>query len=149
MTGAGLREAELRRCLLAADLPGLTKIWSVISPHLAGLAPRDAMIAMHMARVEMRFISTKLRKQSLSFLAAQGLHRRAGGWDQAPSVAPVVAETVGIAAHSKDPRVAKRIHRVMENALLNGIAKGVTEGPMQRELMLQARAKERFKLKIA
>lgn len=72
-----------------------------------------------------------------------------GKWIDGPEPATVYAETVGISVKSSDPRVAKRIHRAMDDALQNARAKGHTEPPMQKEAMLKARAKERFKMRMA
>ncbi|MEN6306081.1 MAG: hypothetical protein ABFD96_25370 [Armatimonadia bacterium] len=141
--------AELLRCLLTLDVAGMMSLWRHMAPHLAEQSPKDALIAMHIARCEMRTIPRKAKDYSRAWLAERGYQCIEGRWVAGLPPAGVVAQTVGIAVRSKYPVVQKRIHRAMDDALQNAMAKGVTEAPMQKEAMLKARAKERFKMRIA
>lgn len=140
--------SEFRRCLIDLDVSGMMKLWSHVAPDLADQSPKDALIAMHIARCEMKRISLKLKTYSRDWLQERGFRCIDGRWIEGPEPGSVHAEAVGIAVKSRDPRVAKRIHRAMEDALHNARAKGSTEPEIQRSVMLQARAKERFKMRL-
>lgn len=146
MTDPQLHGTEIRRCLVEMDVAGLMKIWRHVAPHLADQTPAQTLISAHMARVEMKFISLKLKTYSKDWLAERGIAKVDGVWVDGLSPQPVIASAVGIASKSKYPGVSKRIVRAMSDALNNGRAKGVVEPEMQRELMLKARAKERSKM---
>ena len=144
-----LHAAEINRCLLQSDLEGLRKVWAHVAPHLEQLEPDRALLAMHMARVEMKTIPKKLREWSLAFLHDNGVMKVDGVWVEGEMPKSIISEGVGISVKSSNPYVAGRIHRAMHDALLNSFAKGETEAPIHRERMLKARAKERFKLRIS
>lgn len=140
---------EFRRCLIHMDVSGMMRLWKHVAPHLSNQSPMDALISMHMARCDMKRISLKLKKYSEEWLYERGYQKVDGKWISGPPPVSVIAESVGIAVKSNDPRVRKRIHRAMNDALENSLAKGITEPPIQRENMLKARAKERFKMRLA
>ena len=139
---------EFRRCLIALDVEGMMRLWKRVAPHLAEQGPKDALISMHIARCEMKRIPVALKDYSREWLADRGYQCVDGQWINGLPPQGVVAEAVGIAVKSRNPLVGKRIHRAMDDALQNARAKGWTEAPMQKEAMLKARAKERFKLKL-
>lgn len=137
--------SEFRRCLIEADVLGIMRVWQNVAPHMAQMPPQEALLALHMARVEAKSIPRELKLYSLALLAERGIERSDGKWVKMPTLAASVAESVGIASHSADPVFAKKIVRAMTDALLNGFAKGITEPARQREVMLKARDKVRFK----
>jgi hypothetical protein len=137
--------SEVRRCLLESDLPGLLRVWAHVAPHLCELTPRESMIAMHMARCEAKRMPRKLKEYSQAWLAEIGVTKFDGRWVQGPPPTQLVSGSVGISSKSNDPGFAKKIVTAMEDALLNAMAKGVEEPPMQKEAMLKARDKVRFK----
>jgi hypothetical protein len=150
--GAVEHGAELRRCLIAADVAGLIKLWAHISPHLADQSPAQALLALHMARCEAKYISLKLKAWSKAFLADHGIQKIDGRWTEGLPNPVVIAESVGIASRSVSGRVLpfnRKVMTSMDGALQNARAKGVTEAPMQREAMLKAREKVRFKARLA
>ena len=136
---------EMRRCLIQADVAGITKLWAHIAPHLANQSAVDALTCLHMARVEAKYIPIKLKAYSLAFLDERGLRKIDGEWIQGPPKEKAIAASVGLASKSKNPAFAKKIVQAMSDAVMNGLAKGITEPPMQRELILKAREKVRFK----
>lgn len=148
MIDGRIHGAEFRRCLLQLDVVGVMKLWKHVAPHLADQTPGEALTSLHIARVDAKSVPVKLKHYSRDWLAERGIIKVNGKWTQGPPVT-VVAEAVGIAVKSRDPRVAKRIHRAMHDALLNGMAKGVTEPQIQSELMHKARMKERSKMAMA
>ena len=144
-------DAEFRRCLLQADLPGIMAVWKHVAPHLAAASPSEALCALHMARVGARRIPDKLKDWSRAWLAEQGYHLVDGKWIHTDLPVKVKSYAVGIASGNAAGVVLpfnRKIVRHMENALLDGLAKGITEPPMQREVMLKARAKVRFKARM-
>ena len=63
-----------------------------------------------------------------------------------------MAEAVGISSRSAGGYVMpinKKIMQYMEDALLNTMAKGITEPQIQKDAMLKARDKVRFKARMA
>ncbi len=139
---------EVHRCLMTEDVAWLMSLWSLTHPHLAALPPAEALIALHMARVEARSMPRRLRQYSTDFLRERGYRRIDGDWiDSVPSEAEVV-EAAGIASRSADPNVSTRVVRAMSDAYLDALAAGIDEPPMQRERMLNARARQRFSLGI-
>lgn len=137
--------AEVRRCLIQADVSGLMKVWQHVAPHLANQSPSEALLSLHMARVEAKHMPVKLKAYSLAFLDERGLRKIDGEWVQGEPKAKLVSAAVGLASKSRNPSFAKKIVRAMSDAVMNGLAKGITEPPMQRELILRAREKVRFK----
>lgn len=146
----GVRHAEeFRRCLIQMDVAGMMRLWAHVAPHLAAQSPQDALIAMHMARCEMKHISHSLRAYSQEWLLERGYRKIDGRWVSGPTPDEMIASAVGIAVRSSDPRVRKCIHCAMSDALENARARGTTEPQMQREAMLKARARQRFRLRMA
>lgn len=139
--------SELQRCLTELDVPGLVKIWAEVSPHAPPLAPAEAIIAAHMARVEARHMHKNLKLYSLAFLDERGYRKLDGQWVKGAS-SKVIAECVAIASKSNIPGVADKIMNGMRDAYLHAVAGGVTEPPMHREQMLKARQKIRSKLAL-
>lgn len=139
-----MHEAEFRRCLIAADVAGLMRVWKHTAPHLANISPDEALTTLHMARVEAKSIHVRLKRYSVAWLFERGFQKIEGRWT-AGLPTGAIASAVGIASKSNDPGFSKKIVRAMADALLNGLEKGVTEPPMQRELMMKARAKVRAK----
>ena len=136
--------AEFRRCLVEVDVKGIMKLWRHVAPHLANQTPEEALTALHMARCEAKSIHNKLKLYSVAWLAERGYQKVDGNWIHGPKM-PAVASAVGIASRSQDPAFAKKITTAMQDALLNGLAKGIIEPPRQKELMLKARDRVRFK----
>ncbi len=132
---------EYRRCLIEADVRGIMRVWEHTAPHLARMAPSDAFLALHIARVEAQTIPKPLQDYSLKLLEERGIERHDGKWSKGLPVKQVIAETVGIASISQDRALSKKIVRAMTDALLNGLEKGITEPLRQRELMMKARAR--------
>jgi hypothetical protein len=134
---------DVRRCLVTCDVAGLM-------PHLAQeIGPAGALIALHMARVEAAFIPDRLKRSSLAFLAARGVARVAGRWITDPQPSDEVISAAGIASRSADPRVSQAIVRAMGDAYLDALAGGIDEPQVQKERMLKARARERFRMRIS
>jgi hypothetical protein len=141
-------QADVHRCLATGDVAGLLHAWAMSHPHLAGLSPPEALIALHMARVEARSIPLNLKLYSAAFLLERGYRRIDGKWVEGlPKEAEIVG-AAGIASRSADPRTATRIVRAMGDAYLDAVAAGIDEPPMQRERMLKARARTRFRMRI-
>ena len=140
---------EFRRCLENLDVGGMMKLWAHCAPHLAEQSPRDALISMHIARCEMKTIHRMLKAYSRDWLAERGYQKIDGKWVDHLPPQSVVAESVGIAVRSRYEDVRKVIHAAMSDALENERAKGTTDPLKQREAMLAARAKRRFKLRMA
>lgn len=133
---------EFRRCLIEADVAGIMRVWAHVAPHLCNLSPGEALTALHIARIEAKSMPANLKRYSLAWLAERGFRKIDGRWvEGVPKRA--IAEAVGIASMSKDREFSKKIVRAMTDALLNGLAKGIVEPPMQRELMMKARSKIR------
>lgn len=141
--------SEFRRCLLTADVSGVMRIWAHSNPHLPQPSPNEALIQLHMARVEAKSIPPKLKAYSVSFLDERGYRKIGGRWIEGEPRAVEPAMSVGIASKSSYPEVREVIMRVMQDALLNEMAKGVTDPLAQRAKMLAARANRRFKLRMA
>lgn len=144
-----LHAAEFRRCLLQMDVKGMMKLWAHVAPHIANQSPKDALISMHMARCEMKQINRCLRDYSRDWLMECGYRKIDGKWLSGPPPNEVVASVVGIAVKSKYEAVRKRIHDAMTDALENECAKGTMDPCMQRNAMLAARARQRFRLRMA
>ena len=141
--------AEFRRCLVQMDVDGMMKLWAHVAPHLANQSPKEALVSMHMARCEMKHISPRLKIYSQEWLLERGYRKIDGKWLSGPPPDEVIACAVGIAVRSKYEAVRKRIHAAMSDALENERAKGTTDPCKQRDAMLVARARQRFRLKMA
>jgi hypothetical protein len=145
-----MHHAEMHRCLVQLDLEGAMRLWKHVAPHLCGLDAGQSMIALHMARVEALRIPRRLKLYSTDWLAERGFQKVDGRWVAGPPKTPAgVVEAVGIAVRSNDPTLKKKITTAMEDAVLNCFARGTLEPAMQREAMLKARAKVRFKMRLA
>lgn len=144
-----LHGAEFRRCLIQMDVAGLMRLWTHVAPHLGGQSPKDVLVSMHIARCEMRHISPGLQSYSQDWLLERGYRKIDGRWVSGLVPAEATASAVGIAVRSSNPLVRARIHRAMSDALENEYAKGTTDPEKQREAMLRARARQRFRLRMA
>lgn len=144
--------AEFRRCLIEADVSGIMKVWAHTAPHLATASPADALLSLHIARCEAKYMPKKLKEWSTAFLADQGIQKLDGRWTAGLPKPTPIAEAVGISSRSAGGhvlRLNKSVMTHMRDALLNGLAKGIIEPPMQRELMHKARMKARFRDRVA
>lgn len=153
MTLDPLYAMEFRRCLIAMDVAGITRMWEHVAPHLPKQSPEAALCSLHMARADAESMPLKLRQYSREWLFERGFDDSFGKWELMVNrpITPI-AEAVGIASGNASGWVGpinKKIVRAMQDALLNGMEKGVTEPPRQKELMLKARAKVRFKARMA
>lgn len=146
---AAKHASAIRRCLLTCDVVGLTAIWNEIAPHMVQRDPAQNMISLHMARVEMKNMPVKLKQYSIDWLKERGYKKLDGKWVHGAVKEVEVFEAAAIASRSRIPGVAERIQNAMSDAYMNARAKGITEPEWQRELMQKARAKERFKLRMA
>jgi hypothetical protein len=144
-----LQAAEFRRCLIQMDVGGMMKLWTYVAPHLAGQSPKEALVSMHMARCEMKHISPRLKIYSQEWLFERGFRKIEDKWVSGPPPDEVIASAVGIAVRSKYEAVRKRIHDAMTDALENERAKGTTDPCKHRDAMLRARARQRFRLRMA
>lgn len=140
---------EVHRCLVTGDVAGLLALWSRSQPHLAGLPAAEALIALHMARVESKFMPLTLKRYSTAFLRERGYRRIAGRWIEGMPKQGELLAAAGVASRSSDPRVSRHIVRAMGDAFLDALAAGIDEPQVQKERMLKARARERFRLRIA
>lgn len=147
--------AEFRRCLLEADVPGIMRIWKHTNPHLPQPSPSEAYLQLHLARTEAESVPKKLKLYSYDLLYEHGYQKIDGKWVHGEPVfigegdPSVKALSVGIASKSRYADVRERIVAAMKDAYLNEIAKGITEPEIVRGKMLEARAKQRFKLRMA
>lgn len=144
--------SEFRRCLLELDLDGITKIWRHVAPHLAEQSPKDTMISIHIARCEMKYIPKKAKTYSEAWLADLGYRKIDGKWVEGLPPPAVYADSVGISSRSASGYVLplnQKIMTYMEDALLNTMAKGITEPRVQKENMMKAREKVRHKARLA
>lgn len=137
--------SEYRRCLLTGDVAGLLRLWSHTDSHLPQLAPGEAVIAMHIARCEMKYIPRKLKDYSRDFLAERGYRKVDGQWIHGRPKETEVVGVAGIASKSRDPALSKKIVTAMSDAYQDAVAGGITETEIQRERMLKARKKIRDK----
>ncbi len=135
---------EILRCLIEADVPGIMSAWRKIAPALAIQSETEAAISLHMARSDTPVIPAAMRQWSERWLNDHGFERHDGMWGYARS-APVSAETVGIASRSTTPGLADKIVTVMTDGLNNARAKGIVEPLEQREAMLTARRRYKFR----
>jgi len=143
-----IHATEARRCLLTGDVPGMMKVWAYTHPHLATLGPADALIALHIARVEAKSVPKALKLYSLAMLEERGYRKIDGQWVQGQPKDAEIVEAAGLASKSADPRIATRITQAMSDAYLDALAAGIREIPMQKERILNARARQRFKMRL-
>jgi len=149
MEEALLHAAEFRRCLIQMDVGGMLKLWAHVAPHLGSQSLEDALISIHIARCEMKSIDPKLRLYSQDWLLERGYRKIDGKWVSGPPPEDAITAAVGIAVKSKYEIVRRRIHDAMADALENERAKGTTDPCKQRHAMLAARARQRFRLRMA
>jgi hypothetical protein len=139
---------EFRRCLVTMDVAGMITLWKRVAPNLPQYPPAETMMSMHMARLVSRTMPRKLKAYSTDWLKERGVEYIAGAWKIGkPKNESGIAEAVGIASKSisGDLALSNRVVQAMSDSYLNSIAKGITEPPMQKELMLKARDRVRFK----
>ena len=139
---------EVHRCLVTGGVARLMSLWSLTHPHLAALPPAEALIALHMAGVEAKFMPPALKQYSTDFLRERGYRRNEGRWTGGAEPPAQAVAAAGIASRSADPRISRRIVRAMGDAYLDALAAGIDDPPLQRERMLKARARQRFRLRI-
>lgn len=144
--------AEFRRCLLHCDVKGLMALHRHTSPHLPEMAVSEATIAMHMARADVTNFPRRVRQYSVDWLQDHGFEKVDGQWRRSVDhEAKVFAEAVGISsvrAGGSKGRFNLEVERVMSDAVLNSLAKGVREPEVQKENMMKARAKLRFRKRL-
>jgi hypothetical protein len=139
--------SEFRRCLLTLDVAGIMAIHAHVSPHLPSMSVRDALCSLHMARVDAKSIPKKLRTYSEAWLHERGFQKIDGQWFKGIFEQGIV-EAVGISSCAAPGVVLpfnRKVVQYMQCALLDAMAKGVTEAPMHKEVIMKARDKVRFK----
>lgn len=132
---------EVYRCLIEGDVAGIVRA----APSYEGLTASEAFLALHMARVECAIVPGKLQQYSRELLREYGIFRDGDSWVKGEPQKPVVSEAVGIASRSSEPGFAAVIVGVMSDALNNARAKGIVEPLEQRETMLAARRRFKFR----
>lgn len=141
--------AEYRRCLLEVDVDGVIKLWAHTNPNLPQPTQEEARVQIHIARVEAKSMPANEKQWSLAWLAEHGYRKIDGSWMPFPHNG--YADAVGISSQHLSGRVLplnRKIMDYMRGALLNQMAKGVTEPEIQKEAMLAARSKVRFKERL-
>lgn len=144
--------SEFRRCLLELDVEGIMRLWAHVSPHLPQPTSAEALIQLHIARCEAKRFPLMAKAYSMAWLFDHGYQKIDGQWVSGLPKPKAVAESVGISSRSAGGYVLpinRKIMLYMEDALLNTMAKGVTEPLVQKEAMLKARDKVRFKARMA
>lgn len=141
--------AEFRRCLIEGDVHGIVALHKHVNPHLPEPSVADALVSLHMARVECKFIPEQAKRWSRAWLLDNGYRRKDGKWQRTTfKDFRIFADAVGISSgfpgRPKTP-FNHRVEAVMEDSLLNSLAKGVFEPEMQKEGMMKAREKIRFR----
>ena len=137
--------AEYRRCLMTADVAGIMRLWAHTDPHLPQPSPAEAIIVLHMARHDRKYMPRHLKEYSREFLAERGYRKIDGQWVAGVPKEIEVVGSAGIASKSRDPRLSKKIVTAMSDAYMHARAGGVSEPEIQRERMLKARQKIRDK----
>jgi len=141
--------AEFRRCLIEGDVRGIMAIHRHVNPHLPEMSPADALVSLHMARMESAFIPEQAKRWSRAWLLDNGYTRKDGKWQRTSfKEFRVFAEAIGISSSTPGGHKTPfnfRVQTAMEDAALNSLAKGVFEPQMQRESMMKAREKVRFR----
>ena len=147
-----LHSSEFRRCLLEMDVDGIMRLSRHVDPHLPAPSAADALVSLHIARCEAKRFPANAKAYSEAWLAEQGYQKIDGQWVGGLPKPKAVAEAVGISSRSAGGYVMpinKKIMQYMEDALLNTMAKGITEPQIQKDAMLKARDKVRFKARMA
>lgn len=137
--------SEYRRCLLTADVATYLRLWAHTDPHVDQPTPAQAVVVLHMARVEAKYIPKKLKDYSKEFLAERGYRKIDGKWVEGVPKEIEIAGAAGIASKSRDARLSKKIVTAMSDAYLHAVAGGIAEPEIQKERMLKARQKIRDK----
>ena len=137
--------SEYRRCLMTCDVAGLLRLWAHTDPHLPQPSPADAIVSLHIARCEMKFIPKKHKDYSREFLSERGYNKIDGQWVMGKPKEAEIVGVAGIASKSRDPRLSKKIVTAMSDAYQDAVAGGINEPEIQRERMLKARQKIRDK----
>ena len=146
---AAAHSSEFRRCLIEGDVHGIVALHKHVNPHLPEPSVADALVSLHMARVECKYIPEQAKRWSRAWLLDNGYRRKDGKWQRTTfKDFRIFADAVGISSSTvgghKTP-FNYRVQAVMEDALLNSLAKGVFEPEMQKESMFKAREKVRFR----
>lgn len=144
--------SEFRRCLLEMDVDGIMRLSRHVDPHLPVTSAAEALVSLHIARCEAKRFPLKAKDYSKAWLAEHGYQKIDGQWVSGLPKPQAVAEAVAISSRSAGGYVRpinQKIMQHMEDALLNTMAKGVTEPQIHKEAMLKARDKVRFKARLA
>jgi len=144
--------AEFRRCLLEGDVTTLIRLHKLIAPWSNELSPVEATITMHIARVETKNFPRAVKQFSIEWLADHGYVKADGKWQRSDALEKqIFTEAVGISSSAvggNKYQLNYKIERGMSDVLLNGIAKGIMEPPMQTEIMQKERMRIRFKARV-
>lgn len=144
--------SEFRRCLIEGDVRGILALHRHVSPHLPQPTMADALVSLHMARVECSIIPEQAKRWSRAWLLDNGYTRKDGRWQRTDTKElRIFASAVGISSGmpgTPKNRFNYQVEAIMEDALLNSMAKGINEPQMQKENMLKARAKLRFRKRL-
>lgn len=133
---------EMRRCLEDIDVAGARRLWSLMAPHV----PQDAtdaqlLVTLHMARTAAESINLRHRAYSHRWLLDNGHSSQLPDAlkPRAERIYPRVVASVGIAAMSKYPEVAREIGGAMIDVVENSYADGETDPAIVRPRMMEAR----------
>ena len=138
--------AELRRCLMDCDVPGIRRLWAHVAPHLPQPANDEAaLITLHIARTQAESVPFHLRAYSHRWCIDHG--HPSGLPDNlkpaADRIYPCIAEGVGIAVKASSPerqKLAMIVRGAMEDAVQEAYADRKTDPDHVRERMFRARA---------
>lgn len=134
-------------CLLRLDVARIIQLQAMVNPHADPMDPREALCSLHMARVDAKSMPPAFRKYSMGWLAERGFSKVDGMWKHGP-VVPVAVEAVGYASGAGPGIVTafnRKVTQYVTSALENAFAKGITEAPMHREIIMKTRDKVRRK----
>lgn len=138
--------------LLNLDVDRFRAMKRQAEPHLPELSASDALVALHMVRCMVPAIKKKAREYSAQVLKEYGLELRNGRWEQtAERAMKVFAESVGVASMRSGGgkgQFNRDVEHVMSDAVLDSIAKGIREPQVQKENMMKARGKLRFRKRL-
>jgi len=144
--------SEFRRCLLECDVGGLIALHRAAYPHLKDIGASEALTSLHMARVDAKSMPRKVKAYSTAWLKERGYEKSGGRWDRSERLyTKVFAEAIGLSSSTLGGHKLpfnRQVERAMSDAAMNCIVKGVTEPPMQKECILKARAKLRFRKRL-
>jgi hypothetical protein len=112
------------------------------------MTPVEATVTMHIARVESLLPATVTR-YSRDWLADHGYVQVDGRWRRSDAQElKVFSDAVGIASTAHNRRLKRLIEQGMSDALLNAMAKGITEPQIQKEKMLAARSRIKLRERL-